>query len=133
MNNMYPIEIDQRTILEQTHDGMNVYDADGERLGHIEHVFLGTDVDTLQDYPADATAVTTISIWGKILDHVLDALFGEDDLPESLRNRLINDGFIQVEGEGLFDSDRYILREQIADIYGNDVHLNVTKDELINR
>jgi hypothetical protein len=67
------------------------------------------------------------------LDHVVDAIFGNDDLPETLQNRLINDGFIQIEGDGLFAEDRYVLREQIASVSGDEVHLNVTRDELIER
>jgi hypothetical protein len=125
--------IEHSTILEQINDGMAVFDLKGEHMGQVEHVFLGADLDSTQDYSGDELSATNASIWSSIIDHVLDALFGKDELPQSLRNRLINDGFIQVEGEGLFASERYILRGQVAHVSGDEVHLNVTKDELIKR
>lgn len=133
MDNQQPIERTRHTIFDQIHNGMDVFDQNGDRLGHIAHVFFGADADTPQAHSAGAASAPNPSIWSSILDHVVDAIFGNDDLPETLRNRLINDGFIQIEGDDLFAEDRYLLREQIASVSGDEVHLNVTRDELIER
>jgi uncharacterized protein YrrD len=133
MDNPQPIERARHTIFHQIHNGMHVFDQNGDRLGHVAHVFFGADADTTQEHSAGAASAPDPSIGSSTLDHVVDAIFGNDDLPETLQNRLINDGFIQIEGDGLFAEDRYVLREQIASVSGDEVHLNVTRDELIER
>jgi len=57
--------------------------------------------------------------------------FRGDDLPETVRARLLHDGFVRMDAEGLFNADRYILPDQIAGVSGDKVTLNVTKDELV--
>lgn len=130
--NERPIDHTQRTIFEGIETGMNVLTADGDRLGHVERVYFGADAGSTQNYSVGAAEARNPDIRDNTLvDDVIQALVGSDDLPETLRNRLINDGFIRVKGEGLFRSSQYVLREQIAHVSGDDVHLNVTKDELI--
>lgn len=132
MNNEQPIERTQRTIFEAIRNDMNVFDSNNERIGHVDNMYFGADAGTTQPYSAGAASAPDPSTRGTtFLDNVLEALAGSDDLPETLRNRLTNDGFIRINSEGLFTADRYALREHIASVTGDDVHLNVTKDELI--
>jgi hypothetical protein len=50
-----------------------------------------------------------------------------------VRNRLLNEGFLEIAGDGLFARNRYVLREQIANVSGDNVHLTTTQNELIER
>lgn len=132
MNNKQPIESTKRTVFEAIRTGMNVIDSKNDRIGHVENMYFGADAGTTQPHSAGAAGAPDPSLRkDTFLDSVLEAFAGGDDLPETMRNRLINDGFIQVQGEGLLASRRYALREHIASVTGDDVHLNVTKDELI--
>jgi hypothetical protein len=133
MDTKQPLDQTEHTIFELVHKGMNVYDRSGDHIGHVEQVYFGEDASTTQDYSAGAATASDPSVVGSnLVVDVAEAIFGEDPLPETLRHRLLKEGFIQVNGS-LFASDRYVLREQIASISGDDVHLNVTKDELIKR
>ena len=54
-------------------------------------------------------------------------------MPETLRERLLREGYIRLDADGLFAADRYILPSQIASAAGDEVTLNVEKDQLIKR
>ena len=59
--------------------------------------------------------------------------FAPYDMPEELRDRLLSEGYIRLDTKGLFAADRYILPEQIASSVGDELMLNVSKDELMKR
>jgi hypothetical protein len=119
------------TILNRIREGMNVYDLSGEKVGVVREVYFGTgagfaatpqtahnpDMGTEADNPIYA---------------VLTNLFGDaDDVPDTLRNRMFHDGFIRINTDGIFASDRYALTEQISEALGDDVQLTVNYDELV--
>jgi hypothetical protein len=134
MNNQQPIENVNHTIFERIREGMNVHDRNGDHIGKVEHVYFGSDAGTTQQHTAGAASAPDPSLRGNsFVDNIAEAIFGDDDLPETLRARLINNGFLRIDSAGLFASDRYVMREQIASVSGDDVHLNVTRDELIKR
>lgn len=134
MNNQPTIPRPQHSVLEQVREGMEVRDASGEHIGSVRNVYFGEDAGTTQPHSAGAATARDPSILGNnIVTDVAQAIFGDDDLPETFRARLINNGFIRVDGNGLLARDRYVMREQIASVSGDVVHLNVTRDELIKR
>ena len=55
----------------------------------------------------------------------------DDDVPEEVRNRLVQQGFVRIDADGLFAADRYVMPEQIDSVSGDGMTLNVTKDELL--
>jgi hypothetical protein len=55
----------------------------------------------------------------------------EDVVPEGVRSRLLEQGFIQVKGGGLLGSARYITPNQISFVQLEEAHLNVMRDGLI--
>ena len=124
----------QHTVFEQIREGMMVHDRENKHIGHVEYVYFGADAGSAQPYSAGAATSRDPSVVDdNIVTDVAKALFGDDDLPETFRNRLRNDGFIRLDAAGLFSRDRYVMRDQIAHVSGDTVHLNVTKDELIAR
>jgi hypothetical protein len=67
-----------------------------------------------------------------IVDNVLD-VFREDDLPKEIHDRLLMQGFVRLDADGLFASDRYILPDQILSVMGDKIVLTVEKSELMKR
>ena len=67
-----------------------------------------------------------------VLESIADA-FGKEELPEALRDRLLTEGYIRLDTKGLLAKDRFILPSQIASAVGDEVTLNVDKDQLIKR
>lgn len=131
MNTRQPINRPQHTVFELIREGMQVEDAQGKRIGTVRRVYFGADAGSTDRYGTAATAPEPSMRDKTIIDEAAEAIFGGDDLPETFRNRLINNGFIQLDADGLFASDRYVLKDQIASVTGDTVHLNSSKDELI--
>lgn len=52
-------------------------------------------------------------------------------MPEERRQRLLNEGFLHIEG-GLLQSDRYVLADQIAAVQEERVTLNIPGDSVIS-
>jgi hypothetical protein len=119
------LEMD-RGILDMIREDMHVYDVDNHHIGDVEDIYLGQESDaaTAQD--------PSIRDHDSIIDWVAEA-FDSDNIPEVLRNRLLHEGFIRMDSDGIFSSDRYILPEQIAGVSGDKVLLNVRKADLIKR
>jgi hypothetical protein len=58
-------------------------------------------------------------------------VFHPDELPEAIRARLLHEGYIRMDADGLFNADRYVLPDQIASVTGDGVVLKVSKDQLV--
>jgi hypothetical protein len=114
-------------VIAKVREDMRVVDQAGSELGRVELVKMG-----------DADAVTTAGQQG---DHpegglvgVLGRLIGggEPNVSEPLAARLLRKGFVKVDGKGLMDRDLYVAADQIARVDGEDVHLNVSQQALID-
>jgi hypothetical protein len=57
----------------------------------------------------------------------------QDERERLVRARLMREGFIRVEGAGLFASDRYILPDQVESLSGDKIRLRVRRDDLLKR
>lgn len=117
-------------LLSKIRNGMKVYDQSQAEIGTVEYVQFG-DEDPLKPGNRAATPGPTDNgnraEW--LVESVLD-VFAPDDLPETLRQRLLLYGFVRVDAPGLFDADRYILPNQIQSVDGQRVTLKVSKSEL---
>ncbi len=124
----------QPNILENIREGMTVHDSSGKDFGKVELVYLGEDAGHVQPYgPGAPTVNDPTKRPASFVTNFVRAAFGDDVLPEILRTRLLKEGFIRVDAAGLFAADRYVIRGQIGSVTGDDVHLNVTRDELLKR
>lgn len=106
-------------------EGMKVYDNNGEEIGTVEFIHFSeangdgfTLAASLPDEHEEADPVGFIR-----------KLFGRDNLPEELRERLLMNGFIRVDSARLFGADRYVMLNQIAKVEKNGVHLRVADSE----
>ncbi len=123
----------ERNILSLIREDMEVYGANGDHIGEVESVYMGASTPIENEMGTGAATNANTTLRGEsILDVFADAL-DDDTVPDVLRARLQHDGFVRIESDGLFSSDRYILGEQIASVSNDRVILNVNKKDLIKR
>ena len=114
----------EREPIGRVREGMKVYDAAGDEIGKVDFVKMG-------DPGAATVSEATTTERNDLVEFVADAFRGPSDIPESLRDRLIRNGFIHVDGKGWIDKDRYVEASAIATVAGDEVRLSVTKEQLL--
>lgn len=120
-----------QNMLESVTEGMKVFDSGNHEIGKVDYVKL-VDVDPATGEPEAAGIDELDQPNHSLVDDIAQA-FSTDEVPEAIRQRLLHDGFIRMDSDGLFASDRYILPEQIQSVAGDRVQLNVSKDQLQKR
>jgi hypothetical protein len=120
-----------QTIPRDIHTGMRVLDANRNEIGKVEDFRFSENEDNPGVEPAALDADATGEDHSLIGD--LARTFAPDDLPQTLRDRLLREGYVRLDTKGLFAADRYILPDQIASAAGDELTLNVSKDELMKR
>jgi hypothetical protein len=123
-------------ILNTIHEGMAVYDSTGDRIGEVDFVYFGASTDTQQELgtgPAGLGAADSVQMREDSLVDAFAEVFDPGEVPEELREKLMQSGYIRLDADGLFAADRFITPEQIASVREEDVELNVTRDQLIKR
>jgi hypothetical protein len=102
--------------LEMVQTGMMVVDADGREVGRVEYMELGYgDAETVPD---DSLPDVFRSLAGAANDRA-----GEPQIPEPVRTRYRQHGFLKVDGPGLADTDRYVRGDWVASVSGERVML----------
>lgn len=127
-------QFEQHGPLTQIQEGMAVYDSADKRIGTVREIYMGNS-EEMGVAPGEGPATTgsTGDNDDSILDNLAEAVGGGETLPETFRERLLREGYIQIDSSGLFTSDRFAMPDQIADVHEGRVALNVTSDELIAR
>jgi hypothetical protein len=117
-------------LLGQVHEGMEVYDRDQKKVGKVDGLFMGAlaDGEAMGGEPARGPGPETAGDGSLIADV---ARVFDDNLPQVLRSRLRQNGYIRVRG-GILSGDRFALREHVAAVAGERVILNVRGEELIS-
>ena len=119
-------------LLTQIYEGMTVYDRAGEKIGTVEHVYLGglsNEVHKRGGGPV--TAPSPGRGESSLIEDLATVMLPSDQVPETLRQRLLRHGFLRIDSTGLFAADRYVMPDQIAHGSEDRVTLRVTRDELI--
>jgi hypothetical protein len=119
-------------LLTQIYEGMTVYDRAGEKLGTVERVYLGevsSDADKRGGGPV--TAPSPDRGERSLIEDVATAIFPNDHVPETLRQRFLRHGFVRLDSTGLLAADRDVMPDQISEVSEDRVTLRVTRDELI--
>lgn len=106
-----------------------MFDRERHEIGKVEYVQFGDDNPATPEVEA-AAPNTLDDRRSTLVDAIADA-FGDDDLPEEIRQRLLLQGFVRIDANGLFAADRYVTPEQIASVSADGLMLNVSKDELV--
>lgn len=113
-------------------EGMKVFDRDRHEIGKVEYVRFGDDDPDTPEVEA-ATPNTLYTRQRTLVDDIAAAFGADDDLPEAIRQRLLQQGFVRIDANGLFAADRYIMPDQIDSVSGDGLLLNVSKDELVKK
>ncbi len=122
----------QTASLRFVEEGMKVFDRERHEIGKVEYVKFGDDDPETPE--VEAAAPNTLDDRRRtIVDDIALAFGGDDQLPEAVRERLLQQGFVRIDANGIFAADRYVTPEQIASVSGEGVMLNVTKDELVKK
>jgi len=118
---------------EGIHVGMRVFDNHHRHIGVVDD-FKYSDEDPSRPGPETAGLNPIDMRRGDSLIENLAEAFRTEELPEEIRERLLNEGYVRLDAAGLFAADRYILPDQIASISNDEITLTVdSKDELIKR
>lgn len=117
------------SVLAQIHEGMDVFDRTGDKVGEVDYVYFGDEDATTPE--ADVATPSERATRDNTIVDVLAEAFRTEDLPQELRERLQVHGFVKVS-TGMLRSDRFVLPEQIASVTGEAVHLDAAFDELIS-
>ncbi len=122
-----------RSVMSMIRTGMAVYDASGDKIGTVEDLYFGADADAPANDVSGAatTGMARTTRGGGLLDDLLRGVFGKDDMPDTLRNRLLNEGFIQIEPGTLLGGDMFATPDQIAGVTTDGVKLNLNRKQLI--
>ena len=122
----------QSDVLRSVHEGMKVVDSSRKEIGRVDWVQYGNDDPETLDVEARSTEGMEEPLADTLVDNIVDAI-RVDDLPEEIRQRLLMQGFVRIDAEGIFAADRYVLPEQIAGVADDELMLNVEKAELVKR
>jgi hypothetical protein len=118
--------------LRSVEEGMKVFDRERHEIGKVEYVQFGDDDPDTPE--VEAAAPNTLDRHDRTLvDDIALAFTASDGLPEEVRARLLEQGFVRIDAKGIFAADRYVTPEQIASVSGDGLMLNVTKDELVKK
>ncbi len=122
-------------IFTNIREGMSVYDVNGDRVGRIKQLYFGASIEPASEEGEGSAIPSAIEVPGQdsLVENITKGFTDEDQFPDALRQRLLHDGFLRIDGTGIFAPDRFVTPEQVANIDGVRVNLNVTKDELIKR
>ncbi|MCW2131491.1 PRC-barrel domain-containing protein [Arthrobacter sp. VKM Ac-2550] len=102
--------------LSDVREGMDVFDASGEKVGTVKSVKFG-------DPQATTAEGQTFEREPNIVQAVATALSGQTDLPEERRERLLRLGYVEVDGKG-FGNNFFEGSDAVKRVSGNTVYLN---------
>ncbi|HEY4201234.1 MAG TPA: hypothetical protein VGM83_11795 [Devosiaceae bacterium] len=114
------------------HIGMKVFDNRHNRIGVVDDFKL-SDEDPDREGPETSDVNPMDREGDDSLVGILAGVFDPDDVPQELQDRLLREGYVRIDADGLFAADRYILPEQIASAGEDELRLNVEKSQLIKR
>ncbi len=112
-------------------EGMKVFDRENHEIGKVEYVRFGDDDPDTPEI--EASGLSDVRDGEDTLLENIARAFATDELPDEVRERLLHEGYVRLDADGLFAADRYITPEQIATVAGDALMLNVTRNELLKR
>jgi hypothetical protein len=123
--------MDTGNLLPKVREGMKVFDRLHHEIGTVERVQMSDDDPATEEVEA-ATPGDLRQRDDSLIDNLAE-VFAPDELPEEIRERLFQQGFVRIDSAGLFAADRYVTPDQIMSVSGDALTLKVSKDELLKR
>ncbi len=143
-------------ILSRIEEGMVVYDSENKRLGTVLDLYFGASA-TGEDVSSESRAAGAATVGtgavpalgdvdaavvaplaplmpgGIVTGGVAWTGTFESEIPNPVRDNLLQEGFIKIRGGGILGAVWYAVTSQIASAEGKEVHLNVPGDQLTRR
>ena len=117
------------TTLRNVEEGMRVFDRDKREIGKVEYVQFGDDdPETVE---VESVKPSRPPLRDSLMANIAEVFAPADEIPEEVRRKLLQQGFVRLDADGLFQADRYITPEQIDSVSGDGLTLNVTIDQLV--
>jgi hypothetical protein len=98
---------------------MTVYNIDEDTIGLVQYVYFGKD-----------SAIEPIPEMSELKTELQEAMGGIKNFPPPVYTRLYGYGFVRI-CRGFFQSDLFVLPEQIADVDEDNVYLKVQTYQLL--
>ncbi len=115
----------QSQLLKYAQEGMTVYDRQGNKLGKVSMVYAGPE-----DYMPTGSGRSVIDVDENLLPEAVRNLFPQDRVPDTIRQRLFQAGFLKIN-TGLLTSDRYALADQVEVVRSESIYLKVDKNQTL--
>lgn len=112
-------------------EGMKVFDSSMTDIGKVETFRM---TDEAPDQPeVDAAGVSPVldDDRNDFTALLAEVFHPDEELPRELQEKALRQGFVRLDADGLFASDRYIFPEHIDRVEGDRLILNVRKDDLL--
>lgn len=123
----------QADFLREISAGMKVVDSTSREIGTVDWVKYGDDNPlTPEPEAAGISPIEDRERRDSLINTIAEA-FRNDELPREVRERLLHQGFVRVDADGLFNAGRYIVPEQIAGVSDGRLVLKVSKADLLKR
>jgi hypothetical protein len=136
-NNVYG-NSPEDSVFSQVREGMVVIDRENNRVGKVTDIRFGEVDDTALDRgrgPASVEADDSTDTPAVLPDFAVG--FGarpqEGSESDLILKQMQRSGYITIGATGLFSKDRFALPEHIQAIRDDEVHLSITKEELVER
>jgi hypothetical protein len=118
------------TALKLVEEGMKVFDSNRNAIGTVEYVQFGDD-DPSTPQLESVSVSDPRDRRRSLIDNIADAFTAGDNIPDEIRERLLHQGFVRIDADGIFEADRYVTPEQIDSVSNDGLMLNVTKEQLV--
>ncbi len=120
--------------LEMIREGMSVMDRDDNRVGTVKQVYLGSDTEDVSNPAYTRADVAPLDTeYGRndaVAGIIGESLVGARDIPDAVLNRLMNQGFVQID-RGLLRGDGFALAEQVVGVDDDGVRLSIAQGDLV--
>ena len=118
-------------ILKVIKEGMEVYDRLGKKIGTVTDMYFGSSSAETEKHGSGATTAPEPDMLDNTFMDDIARVFAPDQLPQAVRDQLLQNGFIKINGDGLFSRAKYVMPNQIDSVAGNRVDLRISRDNLI--
>jgi ATP-dependent Clp protease ATP-binding subunit ClpB len=107
----------EQDVMSQIREGMEAYDSAAKRIGRVASLHMGAEADSRWPGTSPATPTGIEEPTEHLAPATAFLVSGatDDELPEVLRKRLLQSGYIRID-RGLLGRDVYATRDQIAEI-----------------
>ena len=112
-------------------EGMKVVDSSMSDIGKVETFRMTDEAPDEPEVDAAGVSPALEDDRNDMATLLADVFHPDDKMPRELQEKALREGFIRLDADGFFASDRYIFPEHIDRVEGDRLILNVRKGDLL--